>query len=369
MNGWLPSGCCTLLLATICAGCATPQLDWSQAKPDWKWPGGNQVFESQYGHPARLAAIWTPDVITVPGKPAVRGFGGRLYFYDNQNRTVPVEGQLVVYGYDDSQPTRSQKKPDRRFGFTPDQFTGHFSETDLGASYSIWIPWDAAGSPQKKISLLPVFTSATGARVVGAQTINVLPGPPAEGQPESPPMPPQPVALRQVSYQSAAKPWSEPPHSAADLRQAGHPEPTRDADDSAQRNIKTTTIHMPRSLSMKMAAGALPPAVSSQATLTPEARMLLEQQYIQNQRSPATAPTANGSVNPDANRNSGPFGRPVSWPRRLRSDSPTAHSGSATPQAPGATAAPPTAAPPQWPPHPAAHTPHPPSAPVFGPPR
>ena len=46
--------------------------------------------------------MWSDAVYTQPGLPPTRGFGGRLYFYDAHDQPVKVEGQLVVYAYDDS---------------------------------------------------------------------------------------------------------------------------------------------------------------------------------------------------------------------------------------------------------------------------
>ena len=113
---------------------------------------------------------------TQPGQPPTRGFGGRLYFYNAKDKTVPVEGQLVVYAYDDSADGTPAKSPSRKFGFTPEQFTQHYSPTELGASDSVWIPWDELGGVRKSITLLPVFTSSSGQVVMGEQSINVLPG-------------------------------------------------------------------------------------------------------------------------------------------------------------------------------------------------
>ena len=131
-----------------------------------------------------MIAIWSPDVLAQPGSPPTRGFGGRLYFYNEKNQAVPVEGQLVVYGYDDELAKERNDTPQRKFAFTPEQFTKHYSESDLGASYSVWLPWDAAGGDQQNVSLVPVFTSTSGKIVMGQQAINLLPGRVAQ-QPKS----------------------------------------------------------------------------------------------------------------------------------------------------------------------------------------
>jgi hypothetical protein len=46
----------------------------------------------------------------------------------------------------------------------------------LGHSYSVWIPWDEVGGPQKEISLIARFTPEKGSVVVSEQTKQILPG-------------------------------------------------------------------------------------------------------------------------------------------------------------------------------------------------
>jgi len=164
---WLAS----ILVCALC-GCSTV----SNSKLEWRWPWSKPgVVESAYEAPTRIAVIWTPDVLVVPGHPAARGFGGRIYFYNGSNEPVPVDGQLIVYGFDDTNPDEASTVPEKRFAFTPEQFTKHFGATEIGASYSIWIPWDH-GQDQRTVSLVPVFTSVQGHRLVGEPTVNVLRG-------------------------------------------------------------------------------------------------------------------------------------------------------------------------------------------------
>lgn len=162
------------VILAMASGCKSIDTDWIPKAP---WDKKSKVVESDYDTPVRLAAIWTPDVMVRPGMPAARGFGGRLYFYNQLNKPVKVEGQLVVYAYDDSAEESQRESPDRKFAFTPEQFTNHHSESDLGASYSVWLPWDGVtGGEQKGISLLPVFTATSGKIVMGQQAVNLLPG-------------------------------------------------------------------------------------------------------------------------------------------------------------------------------------------------
>jgi len=189
------------ILVCCLAGCKT------FTPPEWAkgWMGGEpKVAESQFARPTRLAVIWSPAVLNTPGQTPTRGFGGRLYFYDAANNAVPVEGQLVVYAYDDSKRNGDGKTPDRKYAFTPEQFTEHYSPTELGASYSVWVPWDQVGCDQAEISLVPVFTASSGQLVVGQQSRNLLPGPQTEssvGEVQRFTSPTGLGAVQQASYQ------------------------------------------------------------------------------------------------------------------------------------------------------------------------
>ena len=133
-----------------------------------------------YPQPVKLVATWTADTLMQTGRTPTRGFGGRVFFYDEKSRPVPVDGTLVIHGFDDTGETAERRL--KRFEFTPEQFTRHFSQTDLGASYSIWIPWDAIGGDQRRISLVASFKPGEGDAVQGIPATVLLPGkkPPAE---------------------------------------------------------------------------------------------------------------------------------------------------------------------------------------------
>ena len=109
------------------------------------WFNQPRVQDSKYAVTARMAILWSPAIYNEAGKTPTRGFGGRIYFYDAKNKPIAVEGQLIVYAYNNNTQKPENKVPDRKYAFTPEQFTKHYTPTELGASYSIWIPWDAVG--------------------------------------------------------------------------------------------------------------------------------------------------------------------------------------------------------------------------------
>lgn len=126
--------------------------------------------------PARMAVIWSEAALSNPGQPAIRGFGGRVYFYNDRGETIAAKGQFTVYAFDDSTQEEAGRAPEKKFAFTAEQFQQHQGKSTLGPSYSIWLPWDQQGGEQREISLLPIFTSTSGKVVAGEQSTNVLPG-------------------------------------------------------------------------------------------------------------------------------------------------------------------------------------------------
>jgi hypothetical protein len=160
--------------ATFASGCQSLKPNWVDRLP---WMPDSKVVESEFKEATRMASFWTPDVLTQAGSAPVRGFGGRLFFYGQRGKAIPVEGQLVVYAYDDTATgTQGSKTPNRKFVFTPEQFTEHIGNSELGVAYSIWLPWDPVGGDQASITLVPVFTSTQGKVVMGKQALTVLPG-------------------------------------------------------------------------------------------------------------------------------------------------------------------------------------------------
>jgi hypothetical protein len=168
-------------LVILLAGCSSWDL---KSKLPWA-SSEEKLKQEKFQRPVRMVAIWSPTTISAPGKGVTRGLGGRLYFYNDEGEAIPVEGQLIVYAYDDSNrkqnvshvnTTGGVDEPDRKFAFTSEQFSGHFSPTDLGASYSVWIPWGPLDGPPAKVSVVPVFTSSGGNVVMAQASRNLLKG-------------------------------------------------------------------------------------------------------------------------------------------------------------------------------------------------
>ncbi|MCO8120932.1 hypothetical protein NHH03_04220 [Stieleria sp. TO1_6] len=175
----------------VAGGCTSPatQTDKKIGKffdaPEWtkpaSWRKSKDELPEPYPNPVKLAATWTPDTLVQSGRVPTRGFGGRLFFFDEKTKVVPVEGTLTIHGFEaDSEGKEGKIQP---FKFTPEQFTQHVSQSDFGASYSIWIPWDAVGSEKKRVSLVATFQTTEGKLVQGSPTTVILPGNSPEEEP------------------------------------------------------------------------------------------------------------------------------------------------------------------------------------------
>jgi hypothetical protein len=186
--------------------------------------------------PARMAVFWSDAALSNPGQPAVRGFGGRVYFFNDRGEAVAPDGQFTVYAFDDSRQDGSDRVPEKKFAFTPEQFKQHMGKSTLGPSFSIWIPWDEQGGEQREITLLPIFTTTSGQFVKGEQSTNVLPGKKRHAD-DIP-------AYSQTIGQSEA-------------RQVGHWESAAEEDrgETGMKpaiEMRTTTIAMPQALAQRL---------------------------------------------------------------------------------------------------------------------
>ena len=208
--------------------------------------GPLKAKEAEFVQPHRIAVIWTEDSLpALRDKKGTRGFGGRVYFYDAQNNPVRVDGELTVYAYDDSgegdrNSIEASRKPDRKYVFLASEFQKRYSESAIGPSYNVFIPWDEAGGPRKTVSLVPIFRPTNGQLVGSGHSIAMLRGKMAEEDEEIE------KYANQVRQTSATIPGnvSDSVTNAALLTE------------NAASLRRTTTINMPRSLGRQLASGA-----------------------------------------------------------------------------------------------------------------
>lgn len=316
MKTSLPILLLAVVFGLLCSAPLAPAAEgWSLTK-SWKklWNPDPKDKKANYQTPTRVVALWAPAMYNVPGKPAARGYGGRLYFYNAKDQAVPVEGQLTVYGFNDSAQRTDGRKPDRKFIFTSQQLASHFSPAELGASYSIWIPWDAVGGPQLEISLLPVFTANNGQVVMGEQSRNLLPGTtttPANSQQQQNVVQPFIIDHRVAPASYAAPDDLGVNRAAAQNMAEGQSFYTHATQPQPQEDIRTTSIAITRGMAERLIQERLQqqPQLNNQQMNVPQPNMqqnFAPQNYQLPQNPPTTTyPLPAGSMPPNTTLNPG----------------------------------------------------------------
>lgn len=156
-----------LLLSGVLTGCHTMNL----ASPA-------RLFEEEpeFVTPSKVIPVWSDTVLHQGGKKGQRGCGGRVMFYAGDGkRAVRVDGSLVVYAWNDSRDDK-QRRPDRKYVFSNDDFQKHYSTSSIGDSYSFWIPWDETGGQQTELTLVARFVGRNGAEITSTPAKVILPG-------------------------------------------------------------------------------------------------------------------------------------------------------------------------------------------------
>lgn len=216
--------------------------------------------------PTRLVSTWTDTVLNRQGEPPLRGFGGRLMFFnDDSEDTIRVDGQLVVYAYDDSGRAEHETHPTRRYVFPREQVVRHESESKLGPSYSFWLPWDEVGGERKDIGLIARFEPHQGPRIVGEQTRHLLPGTTqlATGEKQSPK--PQISDIQLTQYTQESKPAVVAAHAVASpsLQNASSP-PAGVTSISLNKSWQERLQTLRNSRAQRKATESVPAAVAGQ---------------------------------------------------------------------------------------------------------
>lgn len=172
----------SLLIVLIGVQCGCSSLADRQAgKNPFRQLLGDVDHEEDQDQVTKMAVIWKDTVYNGAGK-SIRGFGGRVFFYNESNQPMEADGEFLVYGFDDSEKESQGAAADRKYVFEREKLASHFSESEMGPSYSFWIPWEKAGGVRKTITLIPVFKTEDGRVVKSGQSIQTLPGKEPKGQ-------------------------------------------------------------------------------------------------------------------------------------------------------------------------------------------
>jgi len=265
-------------ISLFAVGCST--LDTAKISKTMGFNSPEEVRREKYGEPVRVAVVWTPNMLTATGSPPTRGFAGRLFFYNNRNQPIPVDGELVVYGFDDTGSSETKRTADKRFGFSAEQFATHFKEGELGASYSVWVPWDHDLEKKQAVTLIPVFITNGGRKVHGQPTKLELAG--------------RDDGLLRRPGQDAIRPGQA---TSSGVQQIQHTTPVNSG-------LSTTAIPLSVNMQRHLRSNAQQTTLQS---LTPEAHRLLQQHELDLARQLAGANRgasnqANNGETPSANQ-------------------------------------------------------------------
>jgi hypothetical protein len=77
-----------------------------------------------------------------------------------------------VYAFDDESEDPENPVPEKKFIFPRAALASHQSESNLGPSYSFWLPWGEVNGPQRRVSLIGRFDDANGKVILSSRPVS-----------------------------------------------------------------------------------------------------------------------------------------------------------------------------------------------------
>lgn len=299
-----------LTAALALSGCAGVKNSMRLSSKDSMWNPISKLKaekekEAEPTEPNTMVVTWKGSVFEKAGTNS-RGFGGRIFFYDAANNAVEADGELIVYGFDDSNKKSDDASADKKFVFRASEFQTHKTVNGLGASYSIWIPWEKVGGYRKTISLIPIFKTADGKILKGGQSVNILHGKTPDRQLSNngpfKVLGSSPAVLSQANYNAEAGGGDQTVVPASFQEQ------------SADR-IKTSTITLTPSLARRVEANrqSSPTKRESQTQIDDQSLAQLRELIQQPGATVPVNPSKEATVDASAPAARRPFGSPGSF--------------------------------------------------------
>jgi len=122
-----------------------------------------------------VVPFWEP-VIRQQNSETKHGYAARVFFYDKtQSKPLKMDGALEVYCFAE-QGKIADNKPTKIVTFRPEDTDKFYSKSELGHSYTIWIPWDETDSAADKVSLIVKFRAKDGDTLMSRQATLDGPG-------------------------------------------------------------------------------------------------------------------------------------------------------------------------------------------------
>ncbi|MFM7563562.1 MAG: hypothetical protein ACKO81_11065, partial [Planctomycetota bacterium] len=201
--------------------------------------------EKDKPQPDKIMAVWTDAVRTESGKPAERGFGGRVFFYDDKGKPMKVEGTVHIYVFDDDRSMDHVQTPEKKFVFPADTLELRYSKCSLGHSYNFWVPIGSVQGPNRNLSLVTKIELKSGGSVVSSVTRKILPG---SG------LPPAALAAKPKSGQPSLASLANP--ASGSVAQVSYDEPLPEDNaatkPAATRQITAETIQLTPSFTQRL---------------------------------------------------------------------------------------------------------------------
>src|SRR5579863_4518261 len=150
------------------AGCAMPNV-FKLSKDDVPKAGPrNPVI--------RILGMWEPAEGMLKGK-STRGFSSNIMFFSqNSDLAAEVEGDVVIYVFDDQGTAEDQAIPFAEYRIEAAVLSNHMGRGPLGATYAIFVPYTRPGIHEAKCALRLRFTPKGGQPVYSGMMNVVLPG-------------------------------------------------------------------------------------------------------------------------------------------------------------------------------------------------
>ena len=127
----------SLLTVITCIGC----MDTAFIQTAERYlPGAKKRALKQ--RPTRILCLWEgAEGQGIDGRPA-RGFAGQILFFGPSGaEPVPVHGTVRIYEYDDFAPDDPNPKPIQVFVFDDLAWNVHRTESTVGESYNVFLPY------------------------------------------------------------------------------------------------------------------------------------------------------------------------------------------------------------------------------------
>ena len=130
----MPLTCAMLLCSFV--GCATFHIPFEKKIP--KATAADPVVQ--------VLCLWQQAEGRDPEGYPCKGFSGQILFLSNKAATpVQCEGDVRIYLFDDQGDADAQAKPLRQFDFDSGSWSIHLTETSLGPTYSVFVPYVRRG--------------------------------------------------------------------------------------------------------------------------------------------------------------------------------------------------------------------------------